>query len=146
MNQSKESQQEGLSFVQQKRVEDSKSRPAANTHSRIFGWLDDHKDCKNTEVIKPRAVEPLPTAECGLKMDADDAKDEAIDVKASEPEVAQSSEERPPAGSNHSVPDGQQIRRPNSSGNPIGDSKLDWPPMPPSKGIRRNADRNASHF
>lgn len=131
MNQSKETSEEATSFVQQKRIDGRKGHVDANTHSRIFGWLDDHNDCVdsgNGHTKKPHVVEkPL------------------------------SVQDRPAAGShhcsdngphgNHSQPENGPHGLQHLSRNPITQTGPGWPEAEPGKGMKRQyGNKNADHF
>lgn len=148
MNQSKEP---AISFVQQKRMDDMKGRVKVDTHSRIFGWLDDHTKCKDasTNDRQESNLEQLPMVECGLAMEKAPEMGNTVDSsKASIFDTIKTvDEERTAAAVSISTPDnGSDSRVQSVKQDEVRESRLDWPPKEPTKGIKRNADRNASHI
>ena len=122
--------QSGLSFVQQKRVDDKKDRGEVSTHSRIFGG--DHIESV-AEVLKDKVND-----EDGRK----------ASIPGGIPLGQTDGGGRPGAGvgpafdnMKNSGP-GQRVQ----SSLEHTTSRLDWPPQETTKGKKMNPDRNISSF
>lgn len=135
-------QESSISFVQQKRMDDKKGQCGPNTHSRIFGWLEDHKDCADATAKKQPAAEPLPKAECGIAL----APQPEVVVEASVPDSAPTltvDQERALAASKVAI----GSRQSSAKANQIAQSGLDWPPKEPTKYQKRQfSNKTASHI